>query len=332
MLADHHLSFDNKNSLNATDTVHTNPESPSYSTANAFNGDFVGLALYEDDNIWNMNSVSPFLSSWNGKRESVFTNPETLERDMKYHQYYPPIRNAPPTPSAYYEENEHSPTTTSNMYFGQWDGVMPPDGSLDHLQAGESFSDDHSPFDPLTHAHTANFMRRKLRSSHQQKNNNDNGNESDNNNILSPCFSQSDFDDQQQEQAKREKFLERNRLAASKCRQKKKEHTTLLESRYKEQSDKKEKLVAEISRLRSEILGLKNEVLKHAQCGDEPIKLHLAQMVKKITYKDSPDGVPANAAATDATPNSEDSQLSPTGQPSLSFGFDDVLHLEAYDI
>lgn len=133
-------------------------------------------------------------------------------------------------------------------------------------------------------------------------------------------------DDQHHDKAKREKFLERNRLAASKCRQKKKEHTMLLESRYKEQSDKKEKLVAEIARLRSEILGLKNEVLKHAQCGDEPIKLHLAQMVKKITYKDSPSDSVNEVA--DAGSMSESPPKTPVGQASMSFGFDDPLHLD----
>ncbi|XHG04613.1 hypothetical protein AWENTII_007868 [Aspergillus wentii] len=134
-----------------------------------------------------------------------------------------------------------------------------------------------------------------------------------------------DEDDTHHERAKREKFLERNRLAASKCRQKKKEHTMLLESRYKEQSDKKENLVTEIARLRSEILGLKNEVLKHAQCGDEPIKLHLAQMVKKITYNDS---APELTDVADAA-SSSDGPMTPTGQQPLSFGFDDPLQLES---
>ncbi|KAJ5370709.1 Basic leucine zipper (bZIP) transcription factor atfB [Penicillium cataractarum] len=144
----------------------------------------------------------------------------------------------------------------------------------------------------------------------------------------------------QQERAKRAKFLERNRLAASKCRQKKKEHTQQLEFRYKEQSEKKELLVGEIARLRSEILSLKNEVLKHAQCGDEPIKLHLAQMVKKITDTDGgapavpvdqpiplPEHVPASPSDTAATPTATTGP-GPTGSTALSFGFDDPLQLE----
>lgn len=149
-----------------------------------------------------------------------------------------------------------------------------------------------------------------------------------------------DEESPQQERAKRAKFLERNRLAASKCRQKKKEHTQQLESRYKEQSEKKERLVGEIARLRSEILGLKNEVLKHAQCGDEPIKLHLAQMVKKITDSDGPppvpadpqidiaDHIPASPSERAVTPTATTTAPAQTGSTALSFGFDDPLQLE----
>jgi hypothetical protein len=138
---------------------------------------------------------------------------------------------------------------------------------------------------------------------------------------LSPDFA----DDGPPDRAKRAKFLERNRLAASKCRQKKKEHTLQLEVSFKEQSDKKENLVAEIARLRSEILGLKNEVLKHAQCGDEPIKLHLAQMVKKITDIDGP---LEKAVDVDTTAAEQQAGVPVSAPQALSFGFDDPLQLE----
>jgi hypothetical protein len=98
-----------------------------------------------------------------------------------------------------------------------------------------------------------------------------------------------------------------------------------LETRYKVQSDKREELNAEISRLRSEILGLKNEVLKHAQCGDEPIKLHLAQMVKQITYKDTQDP-PDATELHEPTPAPARSPVSVRG--AMSFGFDDPLQLD----
>jgi hypothetical protein len=152
-----------------------------------------------------------------------------------------------------------------------------------------------------------------------------------------------DLDDSPpQERAKRAKFLERNRLAASKCRQKKKEHTQKLEYRFKEQSEKKERLQGEIASLRSQILSLKNEVLKHAQCGDEPIKLHLAQMVKKITDIDGPAPAPVDppiniVAHLPISPPRAPLPIStkPPVMPSqaattsnLSFGFDDPLQLE----
>lgn len=151
-----------------------------------------------------------------------------------------------------------------------------------------------------------------------------------------------DLDDSPpQERAKRAKFLERNRLAASKCRQKKKEHTQKLEYRYKEQSEKKERLQGEIASLRSQILSLKNEVLKHAQCGDEPIKLHLAQMVKKITDIDGPAPAPVDPpinivehvpVSPPQAPTPTPTKTPVTGQTAststLSFGFDDPLQLE----
>ncbi|KNG79942.1 putative bZIP transcription factor (Atf21) [Aspergillus nomiae NRRL 13137] len=128
------------------------------------------------------------------------------------------------------------------------------------------------------------------------------------------------LDDPRQERAKREKFLERNRLAASKCRQKKKEHTKHLEIRYREVSSRKSELEAEIEHLRGEVLNLKNEMLRHAQCGDEAIKLHLAQMVRMITSKDTPhrdvvSPVRSPEQHTAATPHG------------LSFGFDGPMQL-----
>lgn len=92
-----------------------------------------------------------------------------------------------------------------------------------------------------------------------------------------------------QESVKREKSLERNRLAASKCRQKMKQNTMMLESQYKEQSNKNGKLVTEIFQMFSETIFLKDEVLKHAQCDDEPIKLHLSHMANDITSNGTPD-------------------------------------------
>lgn len=81
----------------------------------------------------------------------------------------------------------------------------------------------------------------------------------------------------------RERFLERNRQAASRCRQKRKVHTQVLESRFKEQSTKHQQLQSEFRCLRMEILGLKNEVLKHANCTDNHISEYLTQMLERVS-------------------------------------------------
>lgn len=272
------------------DTVGTGP-SP-FDTGPAFPGDFLGLSLQDEDNVWGLGPMSPTMPSWNSKPDQMFTNPN-LDRDLKNSH----VRNGQPTPPPY---DDKKPDDMFSLGKGSWEDHAPE--NVDNRQR-RSASDQS--------ADSGSAKRRKIRENKQSSTANDNGG--------------TETDEQKQEKLKREKFLERNRLAASKCRQKKKEHTMMLESRYKEQSDKKEELVAEIARLRSEILGLKNEVLKHAQCGDEPIKLHLAQMVKKITYNDAADfGDTVIAEHTDAT----DTTTSPSVQGAMSFGFDDPLQLE----
>ncbi|OQE32761.1 hypothetical protein PENFLA_c001G07334 [Penicillium flavigenum] len=250
---------------------------------NSFSGDFLGLPIPDDDQLWGLGPVSP-MAGWDKADSAAFAN-SALERDLKNAQ----VRNGQPTPPPYYDQGR--------------------DLSLDMMESASK--------------------RRRVREYKTAAAS------------LSP-----DLDDAPHERAKRAKFLERNRLAASKCRQKKKEHTQHLEFSFKEQSEKREQLVAEIARLRSEILGLKNEVLKHAQCGDEPIKLHLAQMVKKITDKDgapSAGALPESPVRIPDNPSVSVSPLEPTPAPvttsvpvsasapaptAMSFGFDDTLQLE----
>lgn len=69
------------------------------------------------------------------------------------------------------------------------------------------------------------------------------------------------------EDVRRSKFLERNRVAASKCRQKKKEWTQNLESRARELQKNNASLRLMLESLRQELLFLKGEMLQHNQCG-----------------------------------------------------------------
>ena len=270
----------------------------------ALQGDILGLSLPEEESHWGIGPISPPLPSWNGKHEQAFANPN-LERDFKNSR----VRTGQPTPPPYDDARSSQEIYPALPQYHL--GASPP-AFPDHHGHRRSYSEHSGYDDDQSYAGSSSNSNKRRRTSRS---------------------SAIDFDDSHPDRAKREKFLERNRLAASKCRQKKKEHTQQLETRYKEQSDKKESLVTEIARLRHEILGLKNEVLRHAQCGDEPIKLHLAQMVKKITYNDTSTTAAELSDAADAVSTSEEPST-PTAQQQphqgqqqgvMSFGFDDAL-------
>ncbi|KAL2830056.1 hypothetical protein BDW59DRAFT_141689 [Aspergillus cavernicola] len=82
---------------------------------------------------------------------------------------------------------------------------------------------------------------------------------------------------------KQEKTRARNRLAASKCRLKKKEQNMLLEARFKQEEKKREHLVTEMDSLRSELVEIKSELLEHSSCGHKGIQRYIQDMAKKIT-------------------------------------------------
>lgn len=84
-----------------------------------------------------------------------------------------------------------------------------------------------------------------------------------------------DDDAEMGEDGKRSRFLERNRVAASKCRQKKKEWTNNLESRARDLQHQKSQLTAMVSSLKDEMLWLKGELLKHGTCGCDKIRQYL---------------------------------------------------------
>jgi hypothetical protein len=61
--------------------------------------------------------------------------------------------------------------------------------------------------------------------------------------------------------------LEKNRVAAHKCRQRKKKYMDGLEARAQEFSSENKTLKENVAMLREEVLSLKNEMLRHAGCG-----------------------------------------------------------------
>lgn len=79
------------------------------------------------------------------------------------------------------------------------------------------------------------------------------------------------------EQARRSRFLERNRVAASKCRQKKKVWIDKLELQLKEHHARRHSLQLLVESLKSEAFYLKVEMMAHMGCNNPSIKRRIEQ-------------------------------------------------------
>ncbi|KAI1506221.1 hypothetical protein F5X99DRAFT_127404 [Biscogniauxia marginata] len=84
----------------------------------------------------------------------------------------------------------------------------------------------------------------------------------------------------------RKRQLEKSRLAANKCRQKKKKENANLEAQSRLLEDQQIKLKAAADVLQSEVLILKNEILKHGLCSDcEPIQRYIAESANRLVCR-----------------------------------------------
>ncbi|KAF2134943.1 hypothetical protein P153DRAFT_362655 [Dothidotthia symphoricarpi CBS 119687] len=86
----------------------------------------------------------------------------------------------------------------------------------------------------------------------------------------------------------RQSHLEKNRVAAHKCRQRKKEYIGGLEGRAREFSTKNKQLKENVAMLREEVLSLKNEVLRHAGCGFWAVDEYLARCAGDLLGMEAP--------------------------------------------
>ncbi|KAJ2227589.1 hypothetical protein H4R99_006295 [Coemansia sp. RSA 1722] len=77
------------------------------------------------------------------------------------------------------------------------------------------------------------------------------------------------------EQLRRRRFLERNRIAASKCRQKKKMWIQELERRAEDVTMQNRSLHIAVAQLKEEVMILKNQLLAHRSCGCTAIQQYL---------------------------------------------------------
>ena len=85
-------------------------------------------------------------------------------------------------------------------------------------------------------------------------------------------------EDGDEDESKRAEFLERNRIAASKCRHKKKEWTNNLEAAARQASQQSRELQAIVAELQSELIHYQNELLAHQHCDNCHIQTYLGHM------------------------------------------------------
>ncbi|KAI0897786.1 hypothetical protein F4806DRAFT_494517 [Annulohypoxylon nitens] len=88
--------------------------------------------------------------------------------------------------------------------------------------------------------------------------------------------------DQGTEVAKRNRFLEKNRVAATKCRQKKKEWVSDLEETRFGLESQNNHLQLEYSSLRNEITQIKSQLMEHASCNDPNIDKWIENEAKRF--------------------------------------------------
>lgn len=119
---------------------------------------------------------------------------------------------------------------------------------------------------------------------------------------------------------KRRKFLERNRVAASKCRQKKKEWTNNLEERARELQKNKAQLAMLVGSLREEMLYLKGEVLKHNNCNCATMRDYLNREVQSISQLPHSHGLPQVGPAFPHSPIVDSMEVDHRSHPSTRRG------------
>lgn len=87
---------------------------------------------------------------------------------------------------------------------------------------------------------------------------------------------------EEEEAAKREKFLERNRVAAGKCREKRKSWMTELEDAKLELEERNSRLRAEHGALQVEFNQMRALLMQHASCGDARINKWIENEAKRF--------------------------------------------------
>ncbi|KAI0881040.1 uncharacterized protein GGS22DRAFT_197128 [Annulohypoxylon maeteangense] len=121
------------------------------------------------------------------------------------------------------------------------------------------------------------------------------------------------------ETAKRDRFLEKNRVAATKCRQKKKEWVSDLEETRFGLESQNNHLQMEYSSLRNEITQIKSQLMEHASCNDPNIDKWIENEAKRFVVGagERYDQMLANLGHAPGLVNRHESFSSASGYPTV---------------
>jgi hypothetical protein len=108
----------------------------------------------------------------------------------------------------------------------------------------------------------------------------------------------------------RQSHLEKNRVAAHKCRMRKKDYINGLEDRARIFTTKNKALKENVAMLREEVLELKNEVLRHAGCGFWAVDEYLARCAGDLLGIKPPAGT-TGSGSMHQTPTLSNTTLQP---------------------
>jgi hypothetical protein len=118
----------------------------------------------------------------------------------------------------------------------------------------------------------------------------------------------------------RQKLLERNRVAASKCRQKKKKWVQDLEARSDQVHARNKELQQLVSQLREETIYLRNQLLAHGNCDCSIVQTYLRRSSAQLTsgapqYADAAASAVASAVVDMTSPGRRGSTATSVSTP-----------------
>ncbi|KAK6516755.1 hypothetical protein TWF506_006644 [Arthrobotrys conoides] len=212
-----------------------------------------------DDSLANFKRNLSLHQTWNAsteqKTESIRTRRQTLPRGVE-------CLAKPATRSRQRLLSDTSVTTP----FSRMDGIF----VTENIPSAEIKAEPISPTTPDFQSLNSTTSRKRKKSSVEIEDDEDD-----------------ELDGKLNESDKRARFLERNRIAASKCRKKKKIMNQRLEEKSRLLVQQNRFLNATLVKLRGDVLRLKQMVLTHHGCGNPAIEQYLQHESEKYLVADS---------------------------------------------